>query len=196
LHRKNFSPRIKRIASARLPPCLRPPASDPKFSSGMIFRVKRAPREQTCSDGSAVRRSAKSHDPLSPAERSERMRLIRRADTKPEMVVRRLVHALGYRYRLHSSSLPGHPDLVFTSRKKVIFVHGCFWHQHMKCRQYRMPKSRLEFWLPKLQGNRRRDAANQRKLDDLGWDALIIWECQLRKRNILTNRVRRFLGRG
>ncbi|MEK6283725.1 MAG: DNA mismatch endonuclease Vsr [Acidobacteriota bacterium] len=160
----------------------------------MIFiGVKKIPRNQISSEDSAVGRGLRSHDPLSPAERSERMRLIRRADTKPEMIVRRLVHALGFRYRLHSRSLPGHPDLVFTSRKKVIFVHGCFWHQHINCRQYRMPRSRLEFWLPKLEGNRRRDVASQRKLSDLGWNALIIWECQLKKRTVLTKRIKKFL---
>ena len=107
------------------------------------------------------------------------MRRVRQADTKPEMIVRRLVHSLGYRYGLHSSSLPGSPDLVFRSRSKVILVHGCFWHQHKNCRQYRMPKSRLDFWLPKLDGNKRRDLAKQRELRDLGWKILVIWERQV-----------------
>lgn len=141
------------------------------------------------------RKAVQNHyDPLSPAERSERMRRVRQADSKPEMLVRRLIHGLGYRYGLHSRLLPGHPDLVFRSRKKVVFVHGCFWHQHKNCRQYRMPKTRLEFWLPKLEGNKRRDVATLRKLGDLGWDALVIWECQLRDKRILTSRIKRFLG--
>lgn len=131
---------------------------------------------------SADRRRPKSSDPLSPVERSERMRRIRQADTKPEMIVRRLIHALGFRYGLHSRSLPGSPDLVFRSRRKVIFVHGCFWHQHKNCRQYRMPKSRLDFWLPKLDGNKRRDLDKQQELRDLGWKILVIWERQLRIR--------------
>jgi DNA mismatch endonuclease (patch repair protein) len=133
-------------------------------------------------------------DPLSPLERSARMRRVRSTDTKPEMIVRRIVHSLGYRYRLHSSSLPGHPDLVFRSQSKVILVHGCFWHQHGNCRQYRMPKSRLEFWLPKLEGNKRRDLENQQKLRDLGWKILVIWECQLKNKTVLMRRVRKFLG--
>lgn len=136
----------------------------------------------------------KSYDPLSPDERSERMGRVRQANTKPEMIVRRIVHGLGYRYGLHSRALPGCPDLVFRSRKKVILVHGCFWHQHDNCRQYRMPKSRLEFWLPKLEGNKRRDLENQRKLRDLGWKILVIWECQVKNETALIRRVRKFLG--
>ncbi|HBI46414.1 MAG TPA: very short patch repair endonuclease, partial [Planctomycetales bacterium] len=96
-------------------------------------------------------------DSLSPEERSERMSRVRNKDTKPELVVRRLVHSLGYRYRLHSGRLPGRPDIVFAGRKKVVFVHGCFWHRHRGCALCRMPKSRLDFWAPKLEGNRRRD---------------------------------------
>jgi len=95
-------------------------------------------------------------DPLTAAERSERMSRIRNADTKPEMIVRRLVHGMGYRYRLHVKNLPGNPDLVFPSRHKVIFVHGCFWHQH-GCRQYRMPRTKRDFWLAKLASNKSRD---------------------------------------
>jgi DNA mismatch endonuclease (patch repair protein) len=102
------------------------------------------------------------------------MSRIRQTDTKPEMIVRGLVHRLGYRYRLHSRALPGTPDLVFRSRKKVIFVHGCFWHQHENCRQYRMPRSKIEFWQTKLQANKRRDLESQEKLIKLGWKILII----------------------
>jgi DNA mismatch endonuclease (patch repair protein) len=94
-------------------------------------------------------------DTLSRKERSRRMSLIRNRDTKPELLVRRMVHRAGYRYRLHGSCLPGKPDLVFPSRRKVIFVHGCFWHRHPKCTLARLPKSRLGFWLPKLTENRR-----------------------------------------
>lgn len=114
-------------------------------------------------------------DPLSPKERSERMSRVRSRDTKPELVVRRLVHSLGYRYRLHRRSLPGRPDLVFPGRRKVIFVHGCFWHRHAGCHSgTRVPKSRLDFWLPKLESNRERDRVNQAALAELGWDALTI----------------------
>ena len=104
-------------------------------------------------------------DTLSRKERSQRMSLIRNRDTKPELLVRRLIHGCGFRYRLHRADLPGKPDLVFPSRKKVIFVHGCFWHRHPACGLARLPKSRLSFWVPKLKGNRRRDLKNIRTLE-------------------------------
>lgn len=119
-----------------------------------------------------------SKDTLTPGERSERMSRVRNKDTKPEMRVRRMVHAMGYRYRLHYGGLPGRPDMVFPERKKVIFVHGCFWHRHTGCSRCRMPKSRLEFWEPKLEKNRLRDLENQAKLKELGWDVLVVWECE------------------
>jgi DNA mismatch endonuclease (patch repair protein) len=133
-------------------------------------------------------------DTLTPEQRSERMSRVRNKDTKPEMRVRRLVHALGYRYRLHAGSLPGRPDLVFKSRHKAIFVHGCFWHRHEGCPLCRMPKSRLRFWKPKLKANRERDLANQQKLTELGWDFLVVWECELRDLDALTSRIKSFLG--
>jgi DNA mismatch endonuclease (patch repair protein) len=133
-----------------------------------------------------------SHDPLTPAERSERMSLIRNADTKPEMIVRRLIHGMGYRYRLHSKDLPGHPDVVFRPRKKVVFVHGCFWHQHA-CRQYRQPRSKRTFWLPKLEGNKARDKIHQEKLTLMGWKFLVIWECELQNMDKLEKRITEFL---
>src|SRR5436853_5597255 len=105
------------------------------------------------------------------------MRLIRSKDTKPEMVVRKMVHSLGYRYALHRCDLPGRPDLVFAIRRKVIFVHGCFWHGH-NCRLGRVPKSRLSYWLPKIEGNQGRDLRNLQKLRRQGWKCLILWECQ------------------
>jgi DNA mismatch endonuclease (patch repair protein) len=134
-------------------------------------------------------------DTLTPKDRSERMGRVRAKDTKPEMVVRRLVHSLGYRYRLHNRSLPGRPDLVFAKRRKVIFVHGCFWHRHSaSCPLTRMPKSRLDFWVPKFEGNKRRDAENEAKLKAMGWDFLVVWECQLGSLDSLGGRVRDFLG--
>lgn len=132
-------------------------------------------------------------DRLSPSERSERMRRVQAKNTKPEIVVRRLVSALGYRYRLHNRKLPGCPDLVFPCRKKVIFVHGCFWHQHQRCRQYQMPKTRLEFWLPKLKGNMKRDRTNRVKLKGLGWAPLIVWECQLKNPSRVSATIQMFL---
>lgn len=132
-------------------------------------------------------------DKLTPDERSERMGRIRAKDTKPELAVRKLVHAMGFRYRLHRRDLPGRPDLAFPGRRKVIFVHGCFWHLHEDCRQYRYPQSRLEFWGPKLEENRRRDHDAQKSLDKLGWKSLVIWECQIRNRPELEAKIRNFL---
>lgn len=112
--------------------------------------------------------------------RSAQMALIKARDTKPELKVRRAVHAAGLRYRLHAKDLPGRPDLVFRSRRIAVFVHGCFWHQHPdpSCRLARMPKSRLEFWRPKLEGNRQRDLRTRGELEALGWSVLEVWECQ------------------
>ena len=132
-------------------------------------------------------------DTLSPAERSERMSRVKNRDSKAEMTVRRLVHALGYRYRLHYQKLPGCPDLAFPSRRKVIFVHGCFWHRHDCPLGDRLPKSKLDFWLPKLEGNRVRDHQVNRLLAEKGWSSLIIWECMLRDPEKLRKMIRDFL---
>lgn len=120
------------------------------------------------------------------------MRLVRSTDTKPELVVRRLVHRLGYRYRLHATDLPGRPDLVFPSRKKTIFVHGCFWHGHA-CRLGRMPKSRLVYWNAKISGNREHDNLVLRRLRSSRWKCLVLWECQLRNSQRLEKRITTFL---
>jgi len=121
---------------------------------------------------------------------------VRGKDTKPELVVRRLLHGLGYRYRLHRRDLPGAPDIVFGRLRKVIFVHGCFWHRHpdSHCPLARLPKSRLDFWVPKLEGNLRRDEDNQRRLVALGWDVLVVWECQIKVLATLTSVLSDFLG--
>lgn len=134
-------------------------------------------------------------DPLTPAERSERMSKVRGRDSKPELLVRRLVHGMGFRYRLHDRRLPGSPDLVFGPLRKAIFVHGCFWHRHPSaaCKLARMPKSRLDFWEPKLQGNRERDLRHQAELRTLGWRFLVVWECEMRDREQLENRLSAFL---
>lgn len=134
-------------------------------------------------------------DTLSPSERSKRMSRIKGKDTAPEMVVRRLIHKMGFRYRLHRKDLPGRPDLVFPRRRKVIFVHGCFWHRHPapECRLARLPKSRLEFWLPKLEANQSRDTRNQGALFNSGWQVLVVWECELRDKEQLENKLREFL---
>jgi DNA mismatch endonuclease (patch repair protein) len=135
-------------------------------------------------------------DTLTPRERSERMGRVRGRDTKPEIIVRKLTHGMGYRYRLHVAALPGRPDLTFPSRRRVIFVHGCFWHRHPDpaCKLARLPKSRLEFWRPKLEGNRARDIANQQRLAALGWRALVVWECETGDKAALATRIRSFLG--
>ena len=133
-------------------------------------------------------------DTLTPEERSERMSRIRSRDTTPELVVRHTVHRMGYRYRLHRRDLPGTPDLVFGPRRKVIFVHGCFWHLHMGCRRARMPKSRVDFWRPKLEGNRARDERNRAELERNRWGVLVIWECEIKDRSDLEERIETFLG--
>lgn len=135
-------------------------------------------------------------DTLTVDERSERMSRVRGKNTAPELTVRRLIHGLGYRFRLHRRDLPGTPDLVFPGRRKVIFVHGCFWHRHPDpdCRLARMPKSRQEFWGPKLEGNRARDIRKEAALVEAGWDVMTIWECELRDAASLSNRIRTFLG--
>jgi DNA mismatch endonuclease, patch repair protein len=132
-------------------------------------------------------------DPLSPEERSERMRRVRHEDTKLELRVRRLVYSMGYRYRLHSKDLPGHPDMVFTSRRKVIFIHGCFWHRHEGCPLARLPKSRTDFWIPKLESNRRRDEVTRHRLSDMGWNFLLIWECETKDMSKLKENIESFM---
>ena len=135
-------------------------------------------------------------DSLTPAERSERMGRIRNKNTRPEMRVRRLLHRMGYRYRLHRRDLPGTPDLVFSARRKAIWVHGCFWHRHPdpSCKLARLPKSRHDFWVPKLEGNRARDLAKQEQLLAMGWTFLVVWECDLRDEPALADKLREFLG--
>jgi len=134
-------------------------------------------------------------DQFTAGKRSAIMRAIRGKDTKPEHAVRSLIHRLGYRYRLHVRELPGCPDLVFPSRRKVVFVHGCFWHRH-GCRKGRStPKTRARFWRNKLDSNKDRDAKHRRKLRRLGWSVLTVWECQTtpKKTDRLAERVCRFL---
>jgi DNA mismatch endonuclease (patch repair protein) len=134
-------------------------------------------------------------DSLTPEERSIRMGRIRGRDTKPEMTVRRLLHGMGYRYRLHGKNLPGKPDIVFGKPRKAIFIHGCFWHRHSDpaCRLARLPKSRLEFWEPKFAATVARDARVGADLEALGWKVLIVWECELGKTEQLGNKLQKFV---
>lgn len=141
----------------------------------MIATLKRIPKEKIC--------------------RSENMRRIRSKNTNPEMVVRRLIHGMGYRYRLHRKDLPGKPDLVFPARKAVIFVHGCFWHQHSDptCKLAHTPKSNQEYWLPKLERNKVRDTLHYAQLSGLGWRVIVLWECEVSDITKISKAIRDFL---
>jgi DNA mismatch endonuclease (patch repair protein) len=132
-------------------------------------------------------------DKLTQAARSILMSQVRSKDTKPELFVRSMVHRMGFRYRLHSKTLPGSPDLVFARCRKVVFVHGCFWHGH-SCRAGRnRPKSRKFYWDAKLETNKRRDRLNSIRLRRDGWSLLTVWECQIRERDRLAQRLKLFL---
>ncbi|MCX5670789.1 MAG: very short patch repair endonuclease [Planctomycetota bacterium] len=132
-------------------------------------------------------------DTFTKAERSRIMAAVKGKDTKPEMVVRRLVWGLGYRYRLHVRSVPGCPDLVFRSRRKAIFVHGCFWHRHWCSGGRSMPASRVKYWRQKFARNMARDVKHRRRLSRMGWRVLTIWECQTGKPDRLESRLKAFL---
>ena len=134
-------------------------------------------------------------DTVSRARRSEIMSRIRAKGTKPEMAVRRLAHSMGYRYRLHRADLPGKPDLVFSGRKKLIFVHGCFWHQHADsaCGKARLPNTNQEYWLPKLRRNAERDKEHESLLEEMGWNVLVVWECEVGDAQGLARTLRKFL---
>lgn len=126
--------------------------------------------------------------------RSRVMRAVKSSDTKPELIVRRLIHRLGYRYRLHRADLPGKPDLVFASRRKVIFVHGCFWHGHDCARGARTPKTNADYWGLKIARNRARDERARAALEQAGWAVLIVWECELKDNEALAEILIRFLN--
>ena len=126
--------------------------------------------------------------------RSRIMRSVKHANTKPEMVVRRLCHSMGYRFRLHRKDLPGTPDLVFPRFHRVIFVHGCFWHRHPNCPRATNPKTRQKFWRDKFDTNVKRDARAQEALRRMGWIILVVWECETRETEALKLRIRKFFG--
>ena len=132
--------------------------------------------------------------PPTDSARSAQMALVRSRDTKPEMRVRRALHAAGLRYRLHDRRLPGSPDLVFPSRRVALFVHGCFWHRHMGCSAARLPKSRLEFWESKLSGNVSRDKRQHVALEAAGWTVLVVWECETRNTAALSALAQKILA--
>lgn len=133
-------------------------------------------------------------DRLSPERRSWLMSRVRSQDTIPELVVRRMLHANGYRYRLHRKDLPGNPDIVFVRQRAVIFIHGCFWHRHRGCKKASTPSTRVDYWQNKFERNVRRDRAVCRALRKDNWRVLTIWECQTKHPEKLFRRVRKFLG--
>jgi DNA mismatch endonuclease (patch repair protein) len=133
-------------------------------------------------------------DVLTPQERSACMRAVRSRDTSPELRVRRLAHALGYRYVLDGRGLAGRPDLVFPARRKVIFVHGCFWHFHQCARGRRRPATNADYWTKKRARNKARDRWAIETVTSEGWAALVVWECQTKDVEVLTTMLRRFLG--
>jgi DNA mismatch endonuclease (patch repair protein) len=132
-------------------------------------------------------------DNLTRLERSKTMRAVRSVHTSPELLVRRIVFSLGYRYRLHDRRLPGCPDLLFPSRKKAIFVHGCFWHRHSCPAGRKRPKTNIPYWSSKLAGNKRRDLRNLVRMQALGWRTLVLWECELKEPLAVGRRIVRFL---
>ena len=132
-------------------------------------------------------------DYRTPEARSALMAKVRSKNTQPELVVRSMVHRMGYRFRLHYPGLRGKPDLAFPSARKVIFVHGCFWHLH-GCRTGQPPKSRLEFWGPKLEENRVRDRRVQEEVAGLGWQVFVVWQCEVRDQTGLARSLKQFLG--
>jgi len=130
----------------------------------------------------------------SPEVRRRTMQAVKSKDTAPELMVRRLVHRMGYRFRLHRKDLPGKPDLVFPARHRVIFVHGCFWHGHDCARGARVPRGNRDYWLDKIARNRARDQRNLERLTAAGWTSLVVWECNMRNEKELEARVRDFLS--
>jgi DNA mismatch endonuclease (patch repair protein) len=136
-------------------------------------------------------------DRLTPERRSANMQKIKSKGMKPELAIRSLVHGMGYRFRLHRSDLPGKPDLTFPAKRKVIFVHGCFWHQHPDpaCKRAHTPRSNNHYWGAKLARNVTRDAEANRLLSASGWNVLTVWECELKDQEVVAERLRRFLER-
>lgn len=136
-------------------------------------------------------------DIFTKQKRSEIMSNISGKNTKPEIIIRKLAHSLGYRFRLHKKNLPGKPDIVFPKYKKVIFVNGCFWHGHKNCKRSKLPTTNKKFWKEKIENNKKKDAADYRKLRKLGWDYLVIWQCRIKTSNYksLKSKIDSFLSR-
>ncbi|WP_150047948.1 very short patch repair endonuclease [Methylomonas rhizoryzae] len=132
------------------------------------------------------------NDRVSKAVRSGIMTSVKSKNTGPEVQIRKMLHALGYRYRLHRKELPGSPDIVFPGKRKAIFVHGCFWHGH-DCRWGKLPKSNIDYWQSKISDNISRDTRNQAALRLLGWSSLVVWQCELRNSDDLKTKLVRYL---
>lgn len=133
-------------------------------------------------------------DTLTPEKRSWNMSRIRSTNTKPEIIVRQVLHAMGYRFRLHNPNIPGKPDIILPKYKSVIFVHGCFWHRHKDCKYAYNPKSKVEFWQKKFAGNKIRDQFIENKLSELGWNQIVIWECETKDKNHIQKILKGFLN--
>lgn len=132
-------------------------------------------------------------DTRTKEKRSEIMSMVRSKDTKPELLIRRLIYGMGFRYRLHCKGLPGKPDIVMIGRKKIVDVRGCFWHGHEGCKYGQLPKSREGFWREKINRNRERDSKNQRMLGEAGWRVLVVWQCELKNIDTLKKRLHEFI---
>lgn len=132
-------------------------------------------------------------DVFSPEKRSWIMSRVKGRDTKPEILVRSIVHQMGYRFRIHRRDLPGNPDIVLPRHGKVIFVHGCFWHGHERCLRSKRPTTNKKFWNDKLDGNIKRDERFRRALAHIGWKAIVVWQCETRKPDRLLRKLERFL---
>jgi len=133
-------------------------------------------------------------DTRTAKKRSEIMRAVRTANTGPEMEVRSILHRLGFRFRTHNRELPGRPDVVLRRHRKVVFVHGCFWHGH-RCSKGKLPKSRLNYWAPKIATNKKRDTQNLAAIRRLGWQSIVVWQCELRNRRKLVKRLNAYMQR-
>ena len=132
-------------------------------------------------------------DVFSKGKRSQIMSRISGKNTKPEIIVRSLLHRMGYRFRLHDKNMPGKPDIILPKHKKVIFVHGCFWHGHKDCPRSKRPSTNVEFWNKKIDGNIERDNKNIKSLENLGWKTLILWTCEIKNQDILKHKLKSFL---
>jgi len=143
---------------------------------------------------SRERSTRRSRAAATKEQRSAIMRAVTSENTTPEVTVRKLLHSLGYRYRLHVRGLPGTPDIVFAPRRKAVFINGCFWHGHDCARGARVPKSNADYWIAKIARNRARDGKTRQRLKSAGWAVLVVWECELRDKTRLTKRLSRFLS--